>query len=134
MTPEAYEAFRQCLRERRLDTSKVFLYKGRPIHRRLTTAFKAACRRAGIVYGRRNGGITTHDFRHSAATSLRRAGVDTMTAMKIIGHKSEKMHRRYNQISPADLHQAVVKLVTYQSDQSTGADTLMTRGKLHHDS
>ena len=40
MTPEVYEAFRQCLRERRLDTSKVFLYKGRPIQRRLTTASK----------------------------------------------------------------------------------------------
>jgi integrase len=107
MTPEVYEAFRQCLRERRLDTPSVFLYKGRPIQSRLTTAFKAACRRAGIVYGRRNGGITAHDFRHSAATTLRRAGVDTMTAMKIIGHKSEKLHRRYNQISPADLHKAV---------------------------
>ena len=133
MTPEAYDAFRQCLRERRLDTPSVFLYKGRPIQCRVTTAFKAACRRAGIVYGRRNGGITAHDFRHSAATTLRRAGVDTMTAMKIIGHKSEKMHRRYNQISPADLHQAVVKLVTYQSDQSSGADTVLTPGKLHHE-
>ena len=48
-------------------------------------------------------------------------GVDTMTAMKIISHKSEKMHRRYNQISPADLHQAVGKLVTYQADQSSDA-------------
>ena len=130
MTPEAYEAFRQCLRERRLDTLKVFLYKGRPIQRRLTIAFKAACRRAGIVYG----GITAHDFRHSAATSLRRAGVDTMTAMKIIGHKSEKMHRRCNQMSPAALHQAVVPLVTYQSDQSIGGDTRMTPRKLQHES
>ena len=133
MTPEVYEAFRQCLKERRLDTSRVFLYKGRPIQRRLTTAFKAACRRAGIVYGRKNGGITAHDFRHSAATSLRRAGVDTMTAMKIIGHKSEKMHRRYNQISPADLQRAVDKLVIYQADQSSSADTVLTHEELHHE-
>jgi integrase len=114
----------------------VFLYKGRPIQRRLTTAFKAACRRAGIVYGRKNGRITAHDFRHSAATTLRRAGVDTMTAMKIIGHKSEKMHRRYNQISPADLHHAVGKLVSYHAataDQCAGVDTLLTPGKLHHE-
>ena len=47
-------------------------------------------------------------------------GVDTMTAMEIIGHKPEKMHRRYNQISPADLRQAVGKLVTLS-------------GKLHHE-
>ncbi len=133
MTPEVYESFRQCLKERRLDTSRVFLYKGRPIQRRLTTAFKAACRRAGIVYGRKNGGITAHDFRHSAATSLRRAGVDTMTAMKIIGHKSEKMHRRYNQISPADLQRAVDKLVIYHADQSSTGDTVSTHEKLHHE-
>lgn len=52
-----------------------------------------------------------------------------MTAMKIIGQKSEKMHRRYNQISPADLHKAVGKLVTYQlttAEQSSDVDTVMT--------
>ncbi|MBX3234794.1 MAG: site-specific integrase [Nitrospiraceae bacterium] len=136
MTPEVHEAFRECWKERRLDTPRVFLYKGRPIECRLTTAFKAACRRAGVVYGRKNGGITAHDFRHSAATTLRRAGVDTMTAMKIIGHKSEKMHRRYNQISPADLHHAVGKLVTYHAttaEQSSDVDTVMTPSKLHQE-
>ena len=98
------------------------------------TDYSVQSRRAGIVYARRNGGITAHDFRHSGATSLRRAGIDTMTAMKIIGHKSEKMHRRYNQMSPAALHQAVVPLVTYQSDQSIGGDTRMTPRKLQHES
>ena len=81
------------------------------------------------MYGRRNGGITAHDFRHSAATTLRRAGVDTLTAMKIIGPKSEKMHRRYNQISPVDLHKAVGKLVSYQAtsaEEVSGVDTAMT--------
>ena len=28
---------------------------------------------------------------HCASTNLRRAGVDTVTAMKIVGHESEKM-------------------------------------------
>jgi hypothetical protein len=32
--------------------------------------------------------------------------------MKIIGHKSDKMHRRYNNISEADLLQAASKLNT----------------------
>lgn len=38
-------------------------------------------------------------------------GVDTMTAMKIVGHKSEKMRRRYNQIhiTPDDVHEAMAK-------------------------
>jgi hypothetical protein len=49
-------------------------------------------------------------LRHTASTNLRRAGVDTMIAMKIVGHKSEQMHRRYNAIQPEDLHEAAAKL------------------------
>ncbi len=43
-----------------------------------------------------------------------------MTAMKIVGHKSEQMHRRYNSIKPADLHQAAAMLEKY------GANTVIT--------
>src|SRR5207253_11075133 len=94
---------------------RVFLYKGRPVTS-LKTAFRAACRRAGIKCGRKDGGLTIHDFRHTASTNLRRAGVDTMTAMKIVGHKSEQMHRRYNQITPEDLHEAAAKLQKYTAN------------------
>ena len=78
------------------------------------TAFAAACRRAGIK------GLRLHDLRHTASTNLRRAGVDTMTAMKIVGHKSEQMHRRYNTIQPEDLHEAAQKFERYT------ANTLIT--------
>ena len=39
-----------------------------------------------------------------------------MTAMKIIGHKSEQMHRRYNTIQPEDLHEAAAKLQRYRAN------------------
>ena len=71
----------------------------------------------------RDGGLTIHDFRHTASTNFRRAGVDTMTAMRIVGHKSEKMHRRYNQITPEDLHGAALKLGQYKA-----TNTLITPG------
>ncbi|MSR23711.1 MAG: hypothetical protein EXR96_01280 [Nitrospiraceae bacterium] len=61
-------------------------------------------------------GLRLHDLRHCAATNLRRAGVDTMTAMKIIGHKSEQMHRRYNSIKSEDLHEAAAKLQRYRAN------------------
>ena len=61
-------------------------------------------------------GLRLHDLRHTASTNLRRAGVDTMTAMKIVGHKSEKMHRRYNTIQPKDLHEAADKLQRYTAN------------------
>jgi len=113
MTPAVYQVFTELRQERRLDTSRVFLYKGRPLGR-INTAFKSACRRAGIT------NLRIHDFRHTASTNLRRAGVDTTTAMRIVGHKSDRMHRRYNTIEPADLHQAAAKLHVYR------ANTLIT--------
>ena len=119
MTPIVYQVFLELWTERRLDTHRVFLYKGKP-WKNPRTAFAAACRRAGIKCGREGGGLTLHDFRHTASTNLRRAGVDTMTAMKIVGHKSEQMHRRYNTIEPADLHEAAAKLHRY------AANTLIT--------
>ena len=95
--------------EWRLDTNRVFLYKEKPIQR-IGTAFKAACRRAGIT------NLRIHDFRHTASTNLRRAGVDTATAMKIVGHKSDRMHRRYNTIEPEDLHNAAAKLHVFRTN------------------
>lgn len=109
MTPEVYRVFTELWRERRLDTQRVFLYKGEPI-RDVKTAFGKACRRAGIT------NLRLHDLRHTASTNLRRAGVDTMTAMKIVGHKSERMHRRYNTVEPEDLRRAVSQLASYHAN------------------
>ena len=82
MTPDVFELSMELWNDRRLDTQQVFLYKERP-WMNTRTAFAAACRRAGIT------GLRLHDLRHTASTKLRRAGVDTMTAMKIVWHKSE---------------------------------------------
>src|SRR6476469_1393329 len=109
MTPAVHQVFLELWQERRLDTNRVFLYKNKPIQR-IGTAFKAACRRAGIT------DLRVHDFRHTASTNLRRAGVDTATAMKIVGHKSDRMHRRYNTIEPEDLHKAAAKLHTFRTN------------------
>jgi len=68
MTPAVYQVFVELWQERRLDTNRVFLYKGKPI-RRIGTAFKAACRRVGIT------NLRIHGFRHTGSTNLRRAGV-----------------------------------------------------------
>lgn len=109
MTPEVYRVFTELWQERRLDTQRVFLYKGRPV-RDVKTAFDKACRRAGIT------NLRLHDLRHTASTNLRRAGVDATTAMKIVGHKSERMHRRYNTVEPEDLRRAVSQLSAYHAN------------------
>jgi len=90
--------------------SRVFTFGGKPL-RTIHGAFTAACRRAGI------GGLRFHDLRHTAATNLRRAGVHTQIAMKIVGHKSDVMHRRYAKVDAKDMHQAMAQLEKY-SEQS----------------
>jgi integrase len=109
MTPAVYQVFTELWKERRLDTNRVFLYNDKPI-RRIGTAFKAACRRVGIT------NLRIHDFRHTASTNLRRAGVDSATTMKIVGHKSDRMHRRYNTLEPQDLQHAAANLHTFRTN------------------
>ncbi len=106
LTPAVRLALTDLAKLRRLDTNHVFLYEGQPI-KSIKTAFKRAKRISGVE------GFRFHDLRHCAATNLRRAGVDTATAMRIVGHKSEKMWKRYNAIDEKDLTKAASRLNTY---------------------
>jgi integrase len=106
LTPTVRTTLTDLSRVRRLDTNYVFLYEGKPI-KSIKTAFRTAKRIADIKNFR------FHDLRHCAATNFRRAGVDTATAMKIVGHKSEKMWKRYNAIEEKDLVRAASQLTNY---------------------
>ena len=66
----------------------------------LRNVFERACIKLGIK------NLRFHDFRHSAATNLRKAGVDTATVMKICGWKSVQMFLRYNEVDDNDLERA----------------------------
>jgi len=106
MTKEVWQVLREQAKVRSVVVDRVFLFEGKPI-RGIKRSFRTAVRRAKIEDFR------FHDLRHCAATNLRRAGVDTITAMRIVGHKSERMHRRYNSVSEGDLLAAASKLNTY---------------------
>ena len=51
-----------------------------------------------------------HDFRRTAVRNLERAGVSRSVAMKMVGHKTEAIYRRYAIVSEADLREASRKL------------------------
>jgi integrase len=113
MTPDVKVTLQGLAKVRSLATRHVFTYRGKPLQR-ITRSFQTALRDAGIV------DFCFHDLRHCASTSLRRAGVDTATAMKIIGHTSEKMWARYNAIDERDLTRAAEKVHKYLHENTRG--------------
>lgn len=67
-------------------------------------SWTAACKRAGLA------GLLFHDFRRSGVRNLIRAGVSEHVAMRISGHKTTSVFRRYNIVSTTDLQEAAKKL------------------------
>jgi integrase len=74
-------------------------------------AFESACEKAGLT------GRLDHDLRRTAVRNLERAGVPRSTAMKLTGHKTEAVYRRYAIVSEADLAEGVGKLARLHTQQ-----------------
>jgi integrase len=113
MTPDVRSTLQRLAKVRSLHSRHVFLYKRKPL-RDFRTAFRTAMTEAGVS------GFRFHDLRHCAATNLRRAGVDTTTAMQIVGHTSPQMWKRYNHIQENDLTQAANKLGKFLEGNTPG--------------
>jgi integrase len=92
----------------------VFHRAGRPI-RNFHMAWRRACRRAGVP------GRYVHDLRRTAVRNFERAGVPRSVAMKLSGHKTESIYRRYAIVSEADLAEGVRKVAALHAGEAAGA-------------
>jgi integrase len=66
----------------------VFHWRGKAI-RKLRRCWQSACKAAGLR------DRLLHDFRRTAVRNLIRAGVQQAIAMKITGHRTDSIFRRY---------------------------------------
>lgn len=100
---------------RALHNDHVFSFRGGVINRcTVERKLEEVCKKTGIVYGRNEkDGFIFHDLRHCFNTYMRRAGVDQLTIMTIMGHspgKGMEMTYRYSTFELADLGQAISKM------------------------
>jgi integrase len=118
LTPEL-----RAILERQLDRTKeleretgqvvpwLFHRDGKPI-KVFRRAWMSACKKAGVP------GRIPHDLRRTAVRNLERAGVPRSAAMKMVGHKTEAIYRRYAIADETMLREGAAKLsALHQSEQ-----------------
>jgi integrase len=115
LTPELRNVLLQQLEKtRQLERAKecvipwVFHRNGKPI-KDYYGAWDEACRLAGLP------DRIAHDLRRTAVRNLERAGVPRSASMKMTGHKTESVYRRYAIVDEAMLREGAEKLAAFHS-------------------
>src|SRR5205823_11909722 len=107
------------------DTEYVFVNRntGRP-RTDVKRGFRSACRDAGLEDFR------FHDLRHTAATRLGDAGVDTRRIMAILGHRCMQTSARYTHTTDGGLRRAIETLAQRQKKTDAKVPTVAKQRQL----
>ena len=107
---------------RRLDCPYVFHRDGKQL-RDFRHAWEVATAKVGLS------GLLVHDLRRSAVRNLRRAGAFEEQAMKITGHRTASVFKRYNITSEDELKGVIVKVDDYLDTQPVEPKVVPIRGE-----
>jgi integrase len=115
LSPEPYEmlAMQKAIRDTFYrDCPWVFFRKGKPITD-LRGAWEAACKQVGLTDADGRPTRIFHDLRRTGIRNLIRAGIPQSVAMKISGHRTDSVFRRYDIVTQQDLQDAARRLGLY---------------------
>ena len=74
-------------------------------------AWNGACKEVGLPY------LWVHDLRRSAVRRLIRSGIPQAVAMKLTGHRTASVFRRYGIVTESDLSEAVTKVAAFRQTE-----------------
>lgn len=97
----------------------VFTYKGKPIYRMCTVAWKRTRKKVGLPQ------VRVHDLKHTFGRRLRAAGVSFEDRQDLLGHKSGRITTHYSSAELANLINAANKVCV--EGHSTPALTILKR-------
>ena len=103
MTAEVFTLLSACVSGKRPEDYVFTREDGKPV-RDFRKTWRKVSNAAGVA------GLLLHDLRRSGVRNLRRLGVAESVAMKISGHKTASVFRRYDITDEADLADAAARL------------------------
>jgi integrase len=121
---ELLEAQRAYTRAVERDSGRIVpwvFHRGGERIKSLRNGWDAACRRAGLPAS------IFHDLRRTAVRNLEQAGVPRSTAMKLTGHRTEAIYRRYAIADRATLAEGVAKLARLHAGPAEAATVVPIR-------
>jgi integrase len=116
-----WEIIERRLEERRLDCPYIFHYRNGKKIGDFRKKWTKACEAAGRA------GVIPHDLRRCAARNLSLSGVREQLAMRITGHKTNSMYRRYRIIDEDELRQAQEQQQAFLKNQGAARKVVPLR-------
>lgn len=118
---EILEELREARKKKAVISPYVFPGKNGKALTSIKTAWKAACKRAGIQDAR------IHDIRHKAITDMARVGIPKQIIQKAVGHSQGSTTERYTHLQAEDVREAFEaldkKILPILPDTPTVLDT-----------